>query len=102
MLISVGQMRLLNESKMMAFEKDYYWVVLCKSRLCHFLQNRSMPHTIMLGETDSVSAPPRLEGGFRVKCDDCGKEYVYHSADLLRFEAEPPEFFVAHPLFRRI
>lgn len=91
-----------DESKTMECEREYYWVVLCKSRLYHLLQNKMTSHPILLGEADSVSPPPPLNGGFRVRCDDCGRERVYHSGDVLRFETEPPASFAAHPLFREL
>jgi hypothetical protein len=82
----------------MEFEKEYYWVVLCKNRLFHYRQNISSGHKILLGETDEVSPPPRLESPFRAICDDCGKEYTYKPSELLRFETEPPPVFLTHPL----
>lgn len=74
-------------------ESEYFWVVLCKNHRSH------IGHPILLGETDPFSDPPQLNGDFKVKCDVCGKECSYRSADLLRFEAEAPESFPAHPLF---
>jgi hypothetical protein len=74
-------------------ESDYFWVVICKNQLQH------IGHPILLGETDQFSDLPSLQGDFKVQCDVCGKECNYSSRDLLRFEAEAPKFFVAHPLF---
>jgi len=84
---------------MAEFEKEYFWVVKCKNRLFHLLQNRSTGHIILLGETDSFSPPPKLEALFSVRCDDCGKEYSYHSREILRFETDRPAAFEAHHLF---
>lgn len=75
-------------------ESDYFWVVICKNN------RRHIGHPILLGEADSVSDPPILHGEFNVRCDVCGKEETYDSSrDLLRFEANAPESFSAHPLF---
>ena len=81
---------------MMEFEKEYYWVVLCKNRLFHYRQNISSGHKILLAETDAVSPPTRLESPFS---DDCGKEYTYKPSEVLRFETELPPVFLTHPLF---
>jgi hypothetical protein len=74
-------------------ESDYFWVVICKNQLQH------IGHPILLGETDQFSDLPSLQGDFKVQCDVCGKESKYSPRDLLRFEGEAPESFVAHPLF---
>jgi len=37
---------------------------------------------------------------FKVRCDECGKEYVYKPTEVLRVEQEPPASFTPHPLFR--
>jgi hypothetical protein len=78
-------------------DKEYYWVVLCKNWLFRF--RHDYRHRILLGVTDSYSSPPTLNGPFKAQCNDCGKEYVYHSGEVLRFETVPPEAFVPHPLF---
>jgi hypothetical protein len=83
----------------MEHDAEYFWIVLCKTHFHHLLQNRSAGHPILLGETDSVSPPPLIQQSFKAKCDACGKEYSYDPHDLLRFETEPPDAFVAHPLF---
>ncbi len=80
-------------------ETGYFWIVLCKNRLHHFLRSIWVKHPILLGEADSVSPPP-LIGDFLVKCDECGKEFRYHPRELMRFETEPRRPFVPHPLFR--
>ena len=74
-------------------ESNYFWIVLCKNRWRH------LGHPILLAETDSFSDPPQLPADFKVRCDVCGKECSYSSRDVLRFEAEEPESFSAHPLF---
>jgi hypothetical protein len=78
---------------------EHYWVVLCKNHHYHLKQSQAAGHPILLGETDSVSPPPHLETDFKVRCDDCGKEYSYSPCELLRHETEPPASFLAHPLF---
>jgi hypothetical protein len=57
-------------------------------------------HKIALGETDAVTSRPPINGPFRVRCDMCGKEYVYKPSDVTRMEKELPVSFTAHPLFR--
>jgi hypothetical protein len=79
--------------------QEYYWVVLCKNHAFHRKQSLAARHPILLGETDSVSPPPRLEANFLVTCDDCGKESTYNPRELLRHQTEPPASFSAHPLF---
>ena len=74
-------------------DAEYFWIVLCKNHWNH------IGHPILLGETDPFSDPLRLNADFKLKCDVCGKECSYSSRDVLRFEAEAPEAFSAHPLF---
>ena len=83
----------------MELETEYYWVVLCKTHFHRLVQNRSAGHPILLGETDAVSPPPPIGKSFKAKCDACLKEHSYHPHEILRFETEPPEAFVPHPLF---
>jgi hypothetical protein len=83
---------------MAEFAREYYWVVICKNRLFHSF-HRSPSHRILLGETDAYLSPPALEERFSIRCDGCGKAYEYRPADVLRYETEPPDSFVAHPLF---
>jgi hypothetical protein len=75
-------------------DSEYFWVVLCKNRWRH------IGHPILLGEADSFSGPPHLDGDFKVKCDVCGKECKYSPRDILRFEAIEPESFSAHAMFK--
>lgn len=79
--------------------QDYYWIVLCKNHHYHHKQSRTADHQILLGETDAVSPPPVLGKHFNVRCDDCGEEYSYRPSELLRYEADVPTSFSAHPLF---
>ena len=72
------------------FDKEYYWVVLCKNRLFHFRQNYR--HKILLGVTDSFAPLPRLNVPFKVQCDVCGKEYIYRSEELLTARGISSEF----------
>jgi hypothetical protein len=81
-------------------DNNYCWVVLCKNRWSHFRQNLFTSHRIPLGEADGVMPPPPLDGRFRVRCDGCGKEYLYKPSDVRRYEQELPDGFVPHPLFR--
>lgn len=83
----------------MSYERQYFWVVLCKNHKFHNHQNLFFRHKIPLGETDPFQSPPDLDGGFKVRCDECGEEYTYAPKDLLRFELEPPKVFSPHPLF---
>ena len=71
----------------MEFDKEYYWVVLCKNNLFHYRQNRSTGHRILLGETDAVLPAPHLRVPFKAICDDCGKEYTYVPSELLRSDS---------------
>jgi len=84
----------------MGHDTDYFWVVLCKNRRVHNRDNLFSCHCIPLGETDSVSPAPQVNGGLTVSCDECGKEYTYKAKDLMRAELECPESFIPHPLFR--
>jgi hypothetical protein len=83
-------------------ETNYCWVVVCKNHWFHRRRNLFHGHRIPLGETDAVSSQPAIQGRFSVRCDDCDKEYLYSSSDLLRYEQELPESFVAHRLFQDI
>ncbi len=81
-------------------DAGYFWVVLCKNHKYHKRQNIFFGHRIPLGETDTFSPPPDVNGGLRVRCDDCGEEFTYKANELLRAEFEYPEAFTAHPLFQ--
>jgi serine/threonine protein kinase len=76
----------------------YSWVVLCKNYFFHMRQNLFFRHRIPLAYTDPFSPVPDVEGPFKVRCDDCGKTFVYKRSDLRRFEGEVPKF-TTHPLF---
>ena len=78
---------------------EYFWIVLCKNHEFHRHQNIFFGHRIPLGETDTITPPPEVNGGLKVRCDDCGQEFRYEARDLLRIELEYPEAFVPHPLF---
>ena len=77
-----------------------YWVVICKNSWFLHRKNPMFGHTIPLAETDFYSSPPALAGSFKVRCDDCGKEYIYHPEELFRAELEPLVPILTHPLFR--
>ncbi len=81
-------------------DSHYCWVVLCKNHWFHLRQNLFFRHRIPLAETDPLAPRPSFDGPFRVRCDDCRKEYLYKPSAVLRFEQELPDFFTPHPLFR--
>lgn len=81
-------------------DANYCWVVLCKNRWYHFQRNRFSSHRIPLAGTDAVMPPPDLEGPFAVRCDECGKEYLYQPSEVRRYEQDLSESFAPHPLFR--
>ena len=81
-------------------DSHYCWVVVCKNRWFHLRQNFFYGHKIPLAETDAFASLPALERPFAVRCDECGKEYLYKTSDVRRFEQELPESFTPHPLFR--
>lgn len=81
-------------------DSNYCWVVLCKNSWFHLRQSLFSSHRIPLGETDAVMSAPALDGPFAVRCDECGKEYLYKPSELRRFEQDLPESFTPHPLFR--
>ena len=76
----------------------YSWVVLCKNYFFHMRQNFFFRHRIPLAYTDPYSPVPEIDGPFEVRCDNCGKTYVYKRGDLRRYEGEVPKF-ETHPLF---
>jgi serine/threonine protein kinase len=76
----------------------YAWVVLCKNYFFHMQQNLFFRHRIPLAYTDPYSPVPEIDGPFEVRCDNCGKTYVYKRRDLRRYEGEVPKF-KTHPLF---
>jgi len=86
--------------KEMWVDSHYCWVVLCKNHWFHLRQNLFFRHRIPLAETDPLAPRPSLDGPFRVRCDDCRKEYFYKPSAVLRFEQELPDSFTPHPLFR--
>jgi hypothetical protein len=79
--------------------EHYCRVVICKNRKFHDHQNISSGHKIPLAETDALASPPVLDLRFRVRCDECGEEYFYHPADLVRFQMVLGREFQPHPLF---
>ena len=82
-------------------DSRYFWVVRCKNHWFHLRQNVFFRHRIPLGETDAVMPRPAIDQRFRVRCDDCGKEYLYKPSEVLRSELkEVPDSFTPHPLFR--
>ncbi|PYU24187.1 MAG: hypothetical protein DMG30_09545 [Acidobacteria bacterium] len=90
-------------------DSSYFWVVLCKNHCFHARKNLFVGHRIPLAETDAFTSRPPVIRPFKVRCDECGKEYVYKPAEVLRLrghygyygvELEPPASFTPHPLFR--
>lgn len=81
-------------------DSSYCWVVQCKNHWFHLRKNLFFRHRIPLAETDAITPRPAIDRRFRVRCDECGKEYSYKPSEVLRFEQEPPESFLPHPLFR--
>ncbi len=81
-------------------DSRYFWVVLCKNHWFHLWKNLYFRHRIPLGETDAITPRPPIDCRFRVRCDECGKEYVYKPSEVRRSGHEPTELFTPHPLFR--
>ena len=88
------------EATRMWEDSSYFWVVLCRNHWFHARKNLFFRHKIPLAETDAFASRPPVDSHFKVRCDECGKEYVYKPSEVLRIEHEPPESFVPHPLFR--
>ncbi len=83
------------------YEGDSYcWIVICKNKRFHRRQNQYYGHRIPLAPTDMFEPPPPLRDKFNVRCDECGAEYSYKPAELMRFEMEMPESVAPHPLFQ--
>ncbi len=78
----------------------FFWVVLCKNHWFHFRQNLFYRHQIPLAEADATSGRPPIASRFKVRCNECGKEYLYKPSEVMRSEREPPLSFTPHPLFR--
>ena len=98
--VSTDTNREKSARKGMWVDSHYCWVVLCKNHWFHLRQNLFFRHRIPLAETDPLAPSPSLDGPFRVRCDDCRKEYLYKPSAVLRFEQELPDSFTPHPLFR--
>lgn len=81
------------------WSEPYVWVVICKNRRFHNSENTSIGHRIPLGETDAFSRSPEIEFRMTIRCDECGKEYEYDPAELLRAQMELARDFEPHPLF---
>ena len=98
--VSPGAERRKSERKGKWIDSHYCWVVLCKNHWFHLQQNLFFRHRIPLAPTDPVTPRPTLEGRFRVRCDDCRKEYLYKPSEVLKSELELPDSFIPHPLLR--
>jgi len=81
-------------------DSRYFWVVPCKNYWFHMRKNLFFRHRILLAETDAITPRPAIDQRFTVRCDQCGREYLYKPSEVLRSELEPPESFTPHPLFR--
>jgi hypothetical protein len=79
---------------------EYCWVVICKNHRFHHHKNQLYGHRIPLGETDAFTPRPALAGRLVVRCDECGQEYSYEPAEVLRYEEVFPDSVTPHPLFR--
>ena len=103
-LISSAQPRslpsLVTQSEAPVWEdSSYFWIVLCKNHWFHARKNFFFRHQILLAETDAFASRPPVNRPFKVRCDECGKDYVYRVTEVLRVEHQPPESFTPHPLF---
>jgi len=98
--VSTNTNREKPERKEMWVDSHYCWVVLCKNHWFDLRQNLFFRHRIPLAETDPVASRPFLDGRFRVRYDDCRKEYFYKPSEVLKYEQELPDSFTPHPLFR--
>jgi len=97
---SVSAETRIEPAKEMWVDSNYCWVVVCKNNWFHRRPNIFNVHRIPLGQTDAVLPRPEIDKPFAVRCDECGKEYVYQPSGVLRYEMEVPGSFVPHPLFR--
>ncbi len=80
-------------------DESYCWVVICKNQKFHREQNIYSGHKIPLGETDAFAPPPNIDFSLTVRCDECGEEYAYDAAELLRQQMSFRSDFTPHPLF---
>jgi hypothetical protein len=80
-------------------EEPYCWAVICKNRAFHRHENLFSGHKIPLGETDEFTPPPAIDFRLMVRCDDCGHEYEYDPAELVRLQMNFGPDFKPHPLF---
>ena len=80
-------------------EDPYCWAVICKNQKFHRQENLFTGHKIPLGETDAFTPPPEIDFRLTVRCDECGEEYAYDPADLVRLQMPSGSDFKPHPLF---
>ena len=90
----------LPPSKELWVDSEYCWVVVCKNDAFHRHPNINNVHRIPLGQTDAVEPRPAIETPFSVVCDECRKEYIYQSSEVLRWEMATPPSFAPHHLFK--
>src|SRR5438105_4128757 len=62
-------------------DSSYFWVVLCKNHCFHARKDLFFRHRIPLAETDAFTSRPPVIRPFKVRCNECGKEYVYNPPD---------------------
>lgn len=98
--VTVGADKKIEPPKELWVDSNYCWVVVCKNHWFHRRYNFFNVHRVPLGETDAVLPRPKIDKPFGVRCDECGKEYLYQPSQVLKYEMEAPASFVAHPLFR--
>jgi serine/threonine protein kinase len=98
--VTVGAEKKIEPTKEMWVDSNYCWVVICKNHWFHRRPNIFNVHRIPLGETDAVLPRPKIDKPFGVRCDECGKEYIYKPSEVLKYEMEAPASFVPHPMFR--
>ena len=98
--VTVSAEKNIEPAKEMWVDSNYCWVVVFKNHWFHGRGNFFTVHRIPLGEMDAVLPRPNINKPFRVRCDECGKEYTYTPSDVLKYETEVPASFVPHPLFR--
>src|SRR5205807_2367345 len=85
---TAGEEKKIEPPKEMWVNSNYCWVVVCKNHWFHGRGNFFTVHRIPLGETDAVWPRPKVDKPFGVRCDECGKEYIYQPSDVLKYEME--------------
>jgi hypothetical protein len=81
-------------------DTSYCWVVICKNEKFHRHAGEKFGNKIPLAETDAIADMPAISAPFLVRCPDCGEQYSYQPAEILRVELTVVDSFTTHPLFR--